>query len=389
MRKVVERFVFLDVSQIKPPIFFCKNEKVRSVRQNNFVNDYMYDEDVKVVLDGNNYPIYDNSRRRTQGKSVVDEARVALAKEEAASRFALQMLQKDINVTSNLFVIEDACTEATVQTSLTTQYDEESNMIQPQENLIRNEIAETQTSIASISDTYKLQEIDNKNEKDEKINKPEKCSDKLKECFQILQNEISTEYPILYKTGDGSYVNVTTEMIKNLAQSGAIHYQVVHDDGNLGDFHQYICNSYSDIHPQEEMSKECEMPKRSEPMSLKQLVDETIMPDYPENINPNMSAIIGSVPAITPEPNIEGIPESVHDEVVSDLSFNSYVMNERDSISFEGQSSDAASKSLDMICDNLNENMLNDGMLEKTSSGKYSLNYTRLFLHEYRAKKVN
>lgn len=84
--------------QIKPPMFFCRGERVR-------------DLDRKAIVD----PVPHSTGAYDQ---VVDEARVALAKEEAASRHALQMLQNDL--TTNLFVIEDACTEATVETSLTT-----------------------------------------------------------------------------------------------------------------------------------------------------------------------------------------------------------------------------------------------------------------------------
>lgn len=89
------------ITQVRPPAFFRRGERVRTSCSD------------------------PSSGRGSVSVSAVtvDEAHVALAKEEAASRFALQMLQKDL--TSNLFVIEDACTEATVETSLAPRVEDE------------------------------------------------------------------------------------------------------------------------------------------------------------------------------------------------------------------------------------------------------------------------
>lgn len=290
------------------------------------------------------------------------------------------MLQKDLNVTTNLFVIEDACTEATVQTSLTSQYDEESNTIPSQDqSLIRNEIPNTPTSIA-IAEAYKLQTMNNKISKDEKSvmdpSKNDKCSEKLKECFQILQNDIPTEYPILYKTSDGSYMNVTNEMIKNLAQSGAIHYQVVHDDGHLGDLQQYICSTYSDMQiNNEEMNKDCDMQQKSKPMSLKQLVDETVAPEfttdksYLENINTNL--IISGVSTITSQTTMnEDIPEAANEEVVTDIPFNNFVTNGKDVINYVPQENETMAKTLGTIDDSLDSSSLPDDVLNDSMSDR-------------------
>lgn len=332
------------LSQIKPPIFFCKNEKVRSVRHSNYVSDILYgEEDVKVVLDGN-YQVYNNAKRRSQNL-IVEEAHVALAKEEAASRFALEMLQKNISVTS--FVIEDSCTEATVETSLTPQFNE-NNLTEEERNIM----TETPENPVNIPEGYKMQD---RVEKDKLETTENKTDDKIKDCLQVLPNEIPPDFPIIYKTSDGTFVNVSSEMFKSLAQSGALHYQILHDDGQIGDFQQFVCNDFNNtqINP-EEINQ---LNKNKQPMTLKQLVAETISGDYPSDIN-NLIIVPNS------EQTNENPAQSTSE--VGEIPFNNYIV-EKDGNYQEnellGKNLSFGENSNGSLHENFNDSMSEKGIL--------------------------
>lgn len=271
----------------KPPVFFSKNEKSRYYFKEKDVN--MFERNIKFMVDGANYPMYDSSRRRRPSQpKVADGAHIALAKEEAASRQALEMLQKDMTSTGNVFVIDESCTEATVQTDLSSSF-ENPRVMQIQEFVIENEIkTSTEDFVNSTEETDPIStDILNKFKGVQFQTKRSPSDSNI--CSDTY--EIQGGLPVLYKSADGNFLNVSNQMLENLTNSQGIEYHVIPSENN-DDFQQYICNNFDgysveihDTRPEQmvdnyEIIKQDNGTEEKKQLTYTQLVADTVNSDY-------------------------------------------------------------------------------------------------------------
>ncbi|XP_060526007.1 uncharacterized protein LOC132701811 isoform X2 [Cylas formicarius] len=128
----------------------------------------------------------------------------ACVKEAQASRLALASLQKEIAIAPqvNSFIIEDSCTETTVE-----------NFI-PHGGYI--EVVDYNGAAVEAATTSKSSVM----------------TDKLK---YILGAELPSNVEVVYKDSDGNLVSVTDEVLQNLSTKEGLQYQVIDEDGHVGE----------------------------------------------------------------------------------------------------------------------------------------------------------
>ncbi|XP_018321321.1 uncharacterized protein LOC108734319 [Agrilus planipennis] len=225
------------IIEITPPLFISKKPKyTNALRQFNppMTNSY------KIYKN----PINDSYLyKKVKRKAIRSEAEKACAKEAAASRLALEALQKELANTPriNSFVIEESCTETTVENFIPHAeeaiFENLSNMptipIQMVgfSNLNNPPVLTTATSQMDQKgkETYSDPFV---NLSANSIMKLDDVSDKIK---NILGNEINGNVEIMFRTSDGNFVGVTDDLIQNLSGGGTLQYQVIDENGQLGD----------------------------------------------------------------------------------------------------------------------------------------------------------
>lgn len=162
--------------------------------------------------------------RKVKRKYTPSEAEMACAKEAAASRLALEALQKELATAPqvNSFVIEETCTETTVENFI--PHTDEGFI----ENL--NEIPGVE--VVNYTDLNNL----NANPLMQfNVHHPgEPNSDKIK---HILGSDIPSNVEIMFKTSDGNFVSVTDEVLQNITK-GALQYQVIDENGHAGEIQE-------------------------------------------------------------------------------------------------------------------------------------------------------
>ncbi|CAG9860194.1 unnamed protein product [Phyllotreta striolata] len=164
----------------------------------------------------------------------------ACLKEALASRKAIANLKKEIGITphASTFVIEDTCTETTV------------------ENFIPNP---GDTGIVKLDMNGQLVPVDNQHFSSE-MGKPNVIqltlpngeqnwtADKIK---QILGNQANPNVEIIFRNNDGNFVTVTDDVLQNLQKDG-LQYQVIDEEGRLGEVQEL---QFSNREQQEKCSK--------------------------------------------------------------------------------------------------------------------------------------
>lgn len=171
------------------------------------------------------------NKKKLKRKYLRSEAEKACAKEAHASRMALAHLQKEIATTSqvNSFIIEESCTETTVENFIPHADDscmEVSKSVQP-------------VQLIDYSDPSASYSCDNAvvNPKQNLIqfgsisNSQEMMSDKLKNIFGTNSQ---SDIEIIFKTNDGNFVTVNDEVLQNISKGG-LQYQIVDEDGHVGE----------------------------------------------------------------------------------------------------------------------------------------------------------
>lgn len=174
------------------------------------------------------------------------EAEKACAKEAAASRQALEALQKELSIQPqvNSFVIEDSCTETTVENFIPHHADGRfvENVRDFQGLPVVNYYSVNGTGYAnreqaenvekSLTDNPLLQfNIRNDGNTHTDIAAP---ADKVK---GVLDGDITHNVEIMFKTSEGDFVSVTDELLQNISKS-ALQYQVIDENGFAGEMQE-------------------------------------------------------------------------------------------------------------------------------------------------------
>lgn len=163
----------------------------------------------------NNDPIAYN--RRMKRKCVRTEAEKACAKEAAASRLALETIQKELATTS--FNLSDDHSSNATNVSQTQQQYVNTTYGLGQQNLLIG--GGDGISVVGLGDT----------DKGAKLASPETAAEKIKHMFG---QELPSNVEIMFKTSDGNFVNVTDEMLQAITKE-ALQFQVIDENGQASE----------------------------------------------------------------------------------------------------------------------------------------------------------
>lgn len=209
---------------IPPPTFLTKKPKYSST--------YLPFNNPAVNNMGKTMQNDINFCRKIKRKYVRNEAERACAKEAAASRMALEALKKELATSQvSSFVIEESCTETTVENFI--PHNEEAYIdnlgtvpVQVVNYDLNTPISSNQIINQNNIVPYAVPATLPKNE--------ETPTDKIK---QMIGDNISNNVEIMFKTSDGSFVNVTDEMLQNITK-GSLQYQVIDENGQASELQE-------------------------------------------------------------------------------------------------------------------------------------------------------
>lgn len=178
-----------------------------------------------------------NFCRKIKRKYMRSEAERACAKEAAASRLALEALQKELATTSQVssFVIEESCTETTVENFIPhteEPFIDNLNQISGVPLQVVNydpSVLTTSSQIINASNPIGPYVIPTNMQKVE-----ETTAEKIK---HILGKDIPSNVEIMFKTSDGNFVSVTDEVLQNITR-GSLQYQVIDENGQAGELQE-------------------------------------------------------------------------------------------------------------------------------------------------------
>lgn len=168
------------------------------------------------------------------------EAERACAKEAAASRQALEALQKELAIQPqvNSFVIEESCTETTVENFIPHTDDRYVENIRDFQNLpvvnYYNVGGPGYQNRASMEKSFAGNPLLHFNIRADANPQGELTTDKVK---NVLGNDISNNVEIMFKTSEGDFVSVTDEILQNITKS-ALQYQVIDENGMAGEMQE-------------------------------------------------------------------------------------------------------------------------------------------------------
>ncbi|KAJ8983192.1 hypothetical protein NQ317_016411 [Molorchus minor] len=176
----------------------------------------------------------------------------ACMKEAQASRLAIANLKKEIASApqSNTFIIEETCTETTVENFI--PHADQPRYVEMDYNHIENQVF-----IPSNHYNPELTKSANMIQLALQNNGQALTADKIK---NILGNEVPSNVEIMFKTSDGSFVTVTDEVLQNLSTKDGLQYQVVDENGHVGEVQELQVLGRERLEKVDKM-KNSEMPK--------------------------------------------------------------------------------------------------------------------------------
>lgn len=154
----------------------------------------------------------------------------ACIKEAQASRLAIANLKKEIASApqANTFIIEETCTETTVENFI--PHSEQPSYVEVDYNNIDNQVFISSNNFSQESNkSANMIQLALQN------NGQALTADKIK---HILGNEVPANVEIMFKTSDGSFVTVTDEVLQNLSTKEGLQYQVVDENGQVGEIQE-------------------------------------------------------------------------------------------------------------------------------------------------------
>lgn len=169
------------------------------------------------------------NKKKLKRKYLRSEAEKACAKEAHASRMALAHLQKEIATTSqvNSFIIEESCTETTVENFIPHADDsciDVTKTVQPVQLIDYTDASGGFNCNSTLNAKKNLLQFATQNPQ-------ELMSDKLKTIFGA---DSQSDIEIIFKTNDGNFVTVNDEVLQNISKGG-LQYQIVDEDGHVGE----------------------------------------------------------------------------------------------------------------------------------------------------------
>ncbi|KAK9737012.1 BTB/POZ domain [Popillia japonica] len=239
--------------QIPAPLFLSKKPKYSSTYfPVNHLNISAQPNTEKV-----NIPADPGFHRRLKRKYMRSEAEKACAKEAAASRLALEALQKELATTDQMssFVIEESCTETTVENFIPHGEEPFMDNLNQLESVPLQVLESVPLQVVNYADLNQtvlnnagqlinvgkpilantILHYDNLNNPQKA---PESAAEKLK---QILGGDIPSNVEIMFKTSDGNFVSLTDEVLQNITRE-SLQYQVIDEHGRAGEVQQLTIN---------------------------------------------------------------------------------------------------------------------------------------------------
>ncbi|KAJ8968653.1 hypothetical protein NQ314_002194 [Rhamnusium bicolor] len=129
---------------------------------------------------------------------------------------------------ANTFIIEETCTETTVENFI--PHTGQPNYVDVDYNNIENQVFISQNHFSQDSSkSANMIQLALQN------NGQGLTADKIK---HILGNEVPSNVEIMFKTSDGSFVTVTDEVLQNLSTKDGLQYQVVDENGHVGEIQE-------------------------------------------------------------------------------------------------------------------------------------------------------
>lgn len=178
-------------------------------------------------------------QRKIKRKYMRSEAERACAKEAAASRQALEALQKELAIQPqvNSFVIEESCTETTVENFIPHTDERFVENVRDFQGLpVVNYYSVNGTGYANRGQTANIapNSLLQFNLRNDGNPQPELTTEKVK---NVLGNDITNNVEIMFKTSEGDFVSVTDEILQNITKS-ALQYQVIDENGFAGEMQE-------------------------------------------------------------------------------------------------------------------------------------------------------
>lgn len=170
-------------------------------------------------------------QKKMKRKHIHSDAEKACAKEAAASRMALEALQKELAGAShvNSFVVEESCTETTVENFIP----------HAEENYMQNfgtENVPARISYPNLSNAVLTTEpIPLVHPITQNNHHLQIVTDKIRSAL----GHVSGNVEFMYKTNSGNFVTVTDDILQNISD-GVLQYQLIDENGQVGEVQQLI-----------------------------------------------------------------------------------------------------------------------------------------------------
>ncbi|KRT83874.1 hypothetical protein AMK59_4263 [Oryctes borbonicus] len=231
--------------QIPAPLFLSKKPKYSSTYfPINHLNIAAQPNTEKVSI--SNDPAF---HRRLKRKYMRSEAEKACAKEAAASRLALEALQKELATTDQIssFVIEESCTETTVENFIPHGEEPFMDNLNQLESVplqvvnyadINQSVLNNSTELINVGKPILANTLLQYDDLNNPQKTPESAAEKLK---QILGGNMPSNVEIMFKTSDGNFVSLTDEVLQNITRE-SLQYQVIDEHGHAGEVQQLTIN---------------------------------------------------------------------------------------------------------------------------------------------------
>ncbi|KAF2895244.1 hypothetical protein ILUMI_10930 [Ignelater luminosus] len=224
-----------DAIHIPPPIFLPKKPKYpNAYRPLNNTPPPAGFASFKAPIQNDPY-----LHKKIKRKFVRSEAEKACAKEAAASRLALEALQKELATTTQMssFVIEESCTETTVENFIPhtdETFIDNLNHIEGVPLQVVN-YDELNNSILTASQMINIEKPDCTNNPVQFGVRGNPSKEKLK---RFLGTNLPGNIEIMYRTNDGDFVNVTADVFQNLT-GDTLQYQIVDEHGQIRELQEF------------------------------------------------------------------------------------------------------------------------------------------------------
>lgn len=241
---------------VPPPIFISKKPKYPTAFRpfTNF-------NTVSPNMGKNFIPNEQFLQRKMKRKYIRSEAERACAKEAAASRLALEALQKELATAPqvNSFVIEESCTETTVENFIPhtdETFIDNLNDIQGVQVVnyadLSNPVYSSGPHIVNLDKQFAANPLIQYNIHNTNQLEPDVTTDKIK---NILGNGLPSNVEIMFKTSDGNYISVPDEVLQNITK-GNFQYQVIDENGQESEIQELRVLDKAILDPQNESTVE-------------------------------------------------------------------------------------------------------------------------------------